>query len=100
MSSADNDPTSRKEPWDPKKSERNRRKHGIDFEAVRRLDWLQVTFDVDERKNYGETRVVAMGPIDGRLHVLVYTERDGGVRVISLRKANEREQRRWAARRS
>ena len=45
----------------------------------------------DRRRAYGETRMIALGPIQGRAHVLVYTRRGAHIRVISLRKANDRE---------
>lgn len=45
----------------------------------------------DTRKDYQETRYRALGPIENRLYLLVYTMRGGIVRVISLRKANKRE---------
>ena len=45
----------------------------------------------DTRYDYGEVRYVAIGLIDGRLHVLCFTETPDGIRVISLRKANDRE---------
>lgn len=47
----------------------------------------------DRRKSYGEPRHIGMGFIQGRVMVMVYTEREGNViRIISLRKANKREQ--------
>ena len=46
---------------------------------------------VDDRRNYGEVRWRAFGPNNDRLHVLVYTIRNSSLRVISLRKANDRE---------
>ena len=45
----------------------------------------------DVRRDYGETRLVATGLLDGRLHVLCFSRIDDGIRVISLRKANRRE---------
>lgn len=51
----------------------------------------------DRRRDYGERRYQAMGPIDGRLHVLVFTPRAGAIHVISLRKANDRELRLYAS---
>ncbi len=45
----------------------------------------------DTRHSYGEDRYQLIGRIDGRLFVLVYTPRSGGVRIISARKANSRE---------
>ncbi len=50
------------------------------------------------RKNYGETRYIAAGYLDARLHVLVFSETERGIRVISLRKANQREIERHANR--
>ena len=46
---------------------------------------------VDDRRNYGEVRWRAFGPNNDRLHVLGYTIRNSNLRVISLRKANDRE---------
>ncbi len=46
----------------------------------------------DERRDYGETRFIIIGRLDGRMVVTVWTQRDGARRIISLRKANESEQ--------
>ena len=52
----------------------------------------------DNRKDYGEKRYVGLGHIRKRLMVIVYTERDlDMIRVISLRKANKREQEKFRA---
>ena len=45
----------------------------------------------DTRREYGEIRLIALGYICDRLHVLAFTIRDGNIRPISLRKANSRE---------
>lgn len=45
----------------------------------------------DRRKQYGERRFRALGPIGDRLHVVVFTARGANLRIISLRKANARE---------
>ena len=50
---------------------------------------------VDERFAYGETRALAYGLISGRLHVCVYTLRGSVYRIISVRKANRKEQAQW-----
>jgi uncharacterized DUF497 family protein len=42
--------------------------------------------------DYGETRLITVGYLDSRMVVCVWTPRDDGIRVISMRKANEREQ--------
>ena len=45
----------------------------------------------DDRQNYGEDRFITIGFLDARMVVLVWTRRDGAYRIISMRKANERE---------
>jgi uncharacterized DUF497 family protein len=77
--------------WDEAKQIGNLRKHGVDFAAVRQFDWAEVQESEDRRKNYGERRWVAYGRIGDRLHVLIYTRRGERVRVISLRRANNKE---------
>ena len=49
----------------------------------------------DLRKEYGERRFQALGLIAGRLHAMVFTPRAGKIHVISLRKANRREMKRY-----
>jgi uncharacterized DUF497 family protein len=78
--------------WDPAKGDENLAKHGVDFESAANFDWVVAIITPDTRRNYGEARFVAHGPIDGRLYVLVYTRRHPFRRIISLRKANKREQ--------
>ena len=46
----------------------------------------------DDRRDYGEERFISTGFLDGVMVVLVWTPRSGVRRIISLRKANEREQ--------
>lgn len=48
-------------------------------------------YRVDDRRDYGEIRIRALGLIDNHVHALVFTETVTGIRVISLRKANPRE---------
>jgi uncharacterized DUF497 family protein len=49
----------------------------------------------DTRRDYGERRMIAFGMIGDRLRVCVYTQRGEVYRIISLRKANRKEVRRW-----
>ena len=46
----------------------------------------------DDRAEYGEDRYISIGHLDGRMVVLVWTPRGAARRIISLRKANAREQ--------
>lgn len=78
--------------WDENKCEVNFEKHGVDFEAVQQFDWMTAQEIEDLRFDYGELRFRALGCICGRLYVLVFTRRKDVVRVISLRKANSREE--------
>ena len=84
--------------WDEAKRAANLEKHGVDFAAIEAFDWATALVLEDTRKDYGETRLLAMGLIEGRLHALVFARRADGVRVISLRKANSRERRRYEER--
>jgi uncharacterized protein len=81
--------------WDAAKAASNLERHGIAFSAAERFDWESTVILVDRRKDYGETRFRAFGRIDGRLHCLVFTWRAPKLRIISLRKANDREERRY-----
>ena len=45
----------------------------------------------DDRQDYGEDRFITIGFLDATMVVLVWTPRDGAHRIISMRKANERE---------
>ena len=46
----------------------------------------------DDRQDYGEVRFITIGFLDSRMVILVWTPRDDAYRIISMRKANEREQ--------
>jgi uncharacterized DUF497 family protein len=61
------------------------------------FEWDSALIVEDIRKDYGERRFQALGLIEGRLHVLVFTPRAGKTHVISLRKANKREVKRYEA---
>ena len=81
--------------YDPKKCSRNVRELGLSFELVRDFEWSGAYVLEDVRRDYGEPRFQALGEIDGRLYMLVFTPRGGDVHVISLRKANRREIKRY-----
>ncbi len=82
--------------YDPAKNERNIRDRGLSFASAAEFDFETAMYAADERKEYGETRFVAIGMLDERLHVLCFTETAEGIRVISFRKANTREVKRYA----
>jgi uncharacterized protein len=79
--------------FDPAKNERNIKERGISFGLSAEFDWTTALVLRSDRA--GETRFMAMGEIAGRLHVLVYTKRGQTLRIISLRRANNREVKRY-----
>lgn len=83
--------------WDERKRASNLRKHGVDFAIVERFEFDTAVIVVDDRKDYGEPRYRAFGVIEGRLHVLIFSARGAQTRVISLRRANDRERRNYVA---
>ena len=77
--------------YDPAKNDRNIAERGLSFALAWDMNWDAALVIQDLRKDYAETRYQALGPIQGRLYVLVFTIRDTALRIISLRKANARE---------
>lgn len=77
--------------WNEKKRIQNNAVHNVDFTAMNDFEWDNAVVFEDRRKEYGETRFVAFAPIEGRLYCVVFTNRQGNIRIISLRKANRRE---------
>ena len=77
--------------FDPVKNEQNIRLRGLSFERAAAFDFDTAIIAQDVRKNYPEARYVALGFLAARLHVLCFTPAEGGIRVISFRKANPRE---------
>jgi uncharacterized DUF497 family protein len=67
----------------------------LSFERVRDFDFGTANVAIDDRRDYGEVRYVATGYLEKRLHILCFTETMLGIRVISFRKANNREVRKY-----
>jgi uncharacterized DUF497 family protein len=88
--------------WDNNKNQSNIAKHGISFEeAIAIFDDLNILNYEDTRFNYGETRFVSIGQIilvtqeKTVIIVVIHTQRNQTIRLISARKANERERKRY-----
>lgn len=77
--------------FDSKKSAANTEERGISFALAADFDMDSALVVIDDRQDYGEVRYQALGYIHSRLYMLVFTERNNCIRVISLRKANKRE---------
>jgi len=70
---------------------------GLDFRRAREVfDGTHLTLE-DDRKDYGELRFITVGWLETRLVVLTWTPRGRARRVISMRKANEREIEKFAS---
>lgn len=79
--------------YDREKRARTLVERGLDFDdAARLFSDAPVVDYVDDRRDYGEVRWISSGYLDGRLLVIVWTQRGDTRHVISMRKANEREQ--------
>ena len=79
--------------YDSAKNERNIRERGLSFESAADFEFATATISTEIRK--GETRQVAVGYLGARLHVLCYLLLGEGIRVISFRKANAREAKKY-----
>ncbi len=77
--------------FDPTKEITNHEKHGVFLSDAAKLDWDTVICNPDCRKDYGELREIGYGLISDRLYCVVFVRREEVVRIISFRKANQRE---------
>jgi uncharacterized protein len=78
------------------KDESNLDKHGLSLVDAEDFEWETAVVREDTRKQYAEPRFQATGYIGNRLYVMVFCFRADAVRVISLRKANKREEKSYA----
>lgn len=76
--------------FDPAKDAANLAKHGLSLADFSGFDTHPAVL-VDDRFDYGEIRYRALGRIDGVGHCLVYTITDTAMRLISFRRAHEKE---------
>jgi uncharacterized protein len=81
--------------WDEIKRKSNIKKHGIDFiDAPMIFDSYTLTIR-DDRYNYGEQRFITFGILEGRVVVVVHTENEESIRLISIRKATKYEEKNY-----
>jgi uncharacterized protein len=82
--------------WDEVKAEANLRKHKISFQqASRAFDDFFALIEQDVSEDFGEARFLATGMVEGLLITVVYTERGERIRIMSARRANSDEQKRY-----
>ncbi len=79
--------------YDPAKNAWNIRERGLSFDRAADFDFSAATFHTEVRN--GEMRRIAVGYLDKRLHLLCYIPKPDGIRVISFRKTNKREAKRY-----
>lgn len=84
--------------FDPSKRDRTLTERGLDFEDAAEVFAGTVVSIEDTRADYGETRINSVGHLRGRMVVMCWTQRADARHVISMRKANEREQERFGQR--
>ena len=81
--------------FDPKKDSANVAKHGVSLAMAEDLEWDTLQCKADTRRDYGEPRQIGYVIEDDRLYCVVFVDRPADApterRVISLRKANQRE---------
>lgn len=77
--------------YDPNKNQWNIENRNLPFELADELDWDTAHIIEDIRKDYPEQRFVAAAYFQKRLHIICFTPVKEGIRVISFRKANPRE---------
>lgn len=84
--------------FDPAKNVVNIEKHdGVSLADAKAFEWDSAVIWLDHRRDYGENRMIGLGYIGERLFNVVFVDRSDGVRrIISLRKANLREVKRYA----
>jgi uncharacterized DUF497 family protein len=83
--------------WDEAKNQANIAKHGISFVQAQKIFGGAVWSRVDQRMDYGETRLISVGMLEQAAIIVVvaHTERTGKMRIISARRANRKERRRY-----
>ena len=81
--------------YDSNKNKSNIKQRALNFERAADLDWDNAWIYQDERNEYNEIRFIAYSMLDKRLHFVCFTETEDGIRVISFRKANSREVKRY-----
>ncbi|OYW69093.1 MAG: hypothetical protein B7Z40_00175 [Bosea sp. 12-68-7] len=82
--------------WDEDKNVANIAKHGVSFQRAARIFESRVLTVVDSRADYGEVREISIGIVESVVFLtVVHTDRQGVVRIISARRANRAERRRY-----
>lgn len=84
--------------WDEAKHQRCRQERGFGFDDAARIFAGRVVERPDGRRDYGESRLLAVGAADGVILAVVYTVRGTTTRIISARRASRKERELWRTR--
>lgn len=78
--------------WDEQKRQINLAKHGLDFADAHKVFAGAIILFEDQRFDYGEQRMIAVGLLDVTVVVIVHLDNDNTIRIISMRRATKNEQ--------
>jgi uncharacterized DUF497 family protein len=81
--------------WDEDKRHRNYRDRGFGFDFAALIFDGPVIEKRDDRKDYGELRILALGEAEGIVLAVIYTDREDVRRIISARRASKKERAEW-----
>ena len=84
--------------FDPAKRDLTLEHRGLDFARAREVFAGLTATVIDERFDYGETRFITAGHLDGRLVVMVWTQRGEARQIISMRHCHAKEEEIWRRR--
>jgi len=79
--------------WDEAKRRVNLHKHGFDFADAQNVFAGDIVTIEDHREDYGEVRFITVGMLRTQVVIIVHTETEDAIRVISMRKATKNEER-------
>jgi uncharacterized DUF497 family protein len=77
--------------WNSRKNQINYEKHGLNFKDAETIFSSRTVSFIDDREDYSEERFITLGELHKRVVVVVHTQRGEFTRIISMRRANERE---------
>ena len=81
--------------FDPAKDVANVAKHGLSLTDAAAFDFEEAYVELDDRHDYGELRYRAFGRVASLGHCLAFTVRGSVARLISYRRAHEKEMQRY-----
>jgi len=74
--------------WDEEKARANLAKHRVSFLTAAEIFANEIMERIDDRKDYGEIRLIALGRVDTEVYRVVFTWRGALIRIISAQKAS------------